>query len=376
MISTPWQDLAEGRASVPVAVDRIDAIGPDTVKFLHSLVSQNISALGIGEGAWTFLLQPQGKVTSFAYALRFGDEHVVLLTEPGFGEALHTALSRYRIRTKCDLALNTNSAANVSFVNAAPSFAVTETPEPFLHGQTNGPEAYNTARIVNGWPVQPNEMNDRTIPNETGVLGEAVNFTKGCYIGQELVERIDSRGATTPRRLVRLVGFVNADGVTAEGATPDEVGSESWATKSPASVADGSNIVGLNPTEADGDVERARKRGWSANSLVGSELGLRASADRETVSAHEVAAKSDSDSGPEAPTAKAVGSLTSVVADRELEGGLAGLAYVARSVEDGSKVTIIGTSFSATVTALRAPVTAPVTQSSGVRSTATMGRKA
>ena len=40
-----------------------------------------------------------------------------------------------------------------------------------------------------------------TIPAVTGVTGVAVNFTKGCYPGQELVERMDSRGAEAPSSL-------------------------------------------------------------------------------------------------------------------------------------------------------------------------------
>ena len=40
-----------------------------------------------------------------------------------------------------------------------------------------------------------------TIPAETGISAVAVSFTKGCYPGQELVERMDSRGATPPRQL-------------------------------------------------------------------------------------------------------------------------------------------------------------------------------
>lgn len=43
-----------------------------------------------------------------------------------------------------------------------------------------------------------------TIPAETGLLGVAVSFTKGCYPGQELVERMDARGAVARRRLVTV----------------------------------------------------------------------------------------------------------------------------------------------------------------------------
>jgi len=53
-----------------------------------------------------------------------------------------------------------------------------------------------------------------TIPAETGITGAAVSFTKGCYTGQELVERMDARQATPPRRLVR----VHAPAPLVEGA--------------------------------------------------------------------------------------------------------------------------------------------------------------
>jgi folate-binding protein YgfZ len=43
-----------------------------------------------------------------------------------------------------------------------------------------------------------------SIPAETGITDVAVSFTKGCYPGQELVERMDSRAATAPRLLRRL----------------------------------------------------------------------------------------------------------------------------------------------------------------------------
>ena len=48
------------------------------------------------------------------------------------------------------------------------------------------------------------DMTGESIPTETGLTDVAVSFTKGCYPGQELVERMDSRGATAPRSL-RLI---------------------------------------------------------------------------------------------------------------------------------------------------------------------------
>jgi folate-binding Fe-S cluster repair protein YgfZ len=61
-----------------------------------------------------------------------------------------------------------------------------------------------------------------TIPAETGILELAVSFTKGCYPGQELVERMDSRGSSAPFHLVALDrrdGDVIGGDVVVDGAT-------------------------------------------------------------------------------------------------------------------------------------------------------------
>lgn len=54
-----------------------------------------------------------------------------------------------------------------------------------------GEEAYNLFRIENGVPAFPNEINDNINPHENGLIGE-VSFTKGCYIGQEVVARLET----------------------------------------------------------------------------------------------------------------------------------------------------------------------------------------
>ena len=63
------------------------------------------------------------------------------------------------------------------------------------------PAAYEEVRIRAGIPVMGAELTDKTIPGETGLIDLTVSFTKGCYTGQELVARIDSRGGNVPRHL-------------------------------------------------------------------------------------------------------------------------------------------------------------------------------
>jgi len=101
-----------------------------------------------------------------------------------------------------------------------------------LRGRPIGWEAYNTARIEAGSPIFHIDFGHDSLPGETGVLDGAVSFTKGCYLGQEIVARMKSLGH--PKRI--LVGLrVEGDGLpiagsqvaeaTADGAeTPSESG--------------------------------------------------------------------------------------------------------------------------------------------------------
>jgi folate-binding protein YgfZ len=79
---------------------------------------------------------------------------------------------------------------------------------------------YEAIRIRAGIPRMGAELTDKTIPGETGLIEQTVSFTKGCYTGQELVARIDSRGGNVPRRLRRLVpaGPVEAGSALVDGS--------------------------------------------------------------------------------------------------------------------------------------------------------------
>src|SRR5690606_22728547 len=66
------------------------------------------------------------------------------------------------------------------------------------------PAVFEVLRIQSGIPRMGAEVDGSTIPAETGLVEESVSFTKGCYTGQELVARVDSRGGRAPRRVVRI----------------------------------------------------------------------------------------------------------------------------------------------------------------------------
>jgi folate-binding protein YgfZ len=151
--------------------------GPDAQTYLQSQVSQDLTGMTVGEQRWTFLLEPTGKVDNLARVTRVTDERFELDTDAGFGEALLTRIDRFKIRVKAETSI-------------APS---------------TGTPGDESARVKLGWPrlgveIIPGE----TIPAGTGLTAVAVSFTKGCYPGQELVERMDSRAADAPRSLRRL----------------------------------------------------------------------------------------------------------------------------------------------------------------------------
>ena len=171
--------------------------GQDAESFLQGQLSQDIAALAVGEEALSFLLQPQGKVEALLRVRRDGDERFLLDVDAGWGQAVVDRLSRFKLRVKCEITLA----------------GAESLPEPWGSG----------SRVAAVWPAMGRELDDKTIPGETGLIDRAVSFTKGCYTGQELVARIDSRGGNVPRHLRRLV--LGADGVP-EGAAVEVDGKE------------------------------------------------------------------------------------------------------------------------------------------------------
>ena len=85
--------------------------------------------------------------------------------------------------------------------------------------------AYNIARIEAGWPLFQIDFDGRSLPAETGVLDDRVSFTKGCYLGQEVVARMHALGK--PKQI--LIALRLADGQ--EQRLPEE-GAEIFADAS------------------------------------------------------------------------------------------------------------------------------------------------
>jgi folate-binding protein YgfZ len=221
-----------------VEVDRdvVRVTGADAVSFLQGQISQDVEGLAVGASAWSFVLQPQGKVDAWFRVTRVAPEELLLDVDGGFGEALVSRLERFKLRTKADFELlggwrcialrgvavpDGLDAAwpgvdGVDLLGGAPGV-----PDGVAEGTL---EQYEALRIECGVPAMGKELTERTIPAEAGVVERSVSFTKGCYTGQELVARIDSRGGNVPRRLRGLV--LDGDAVPAPGASLTIEGAE------------------------------------------------------------------------------------------------------------------------------------------------------
>jgi folate-binding protein YgfZ len=209
-------------------VDRSDralvtVAGPDAVSFLQSIVSQDIAGLALGESAHTLLLTPQGKLDADIRLVRAGDAEMWLDAEPGAGEPLAASLNRFRIRVKADVDdrtddfgyLSVRGPRSAEFEAAArgaesthvmparngfdvvgPAAVVAAVSDVLREAGVRecGAAAYETLRIEEGVPRQGLDLDDKTIAQEAFLERDAVSFTKGCFLGQELVCRIDSRG--------------------------------------------------------------------------------------------------------------------------------------------------------------------------------------
>lgn len=227
---------------IEVPRDVVQVAGPDAATFLHSQLSQDIRPLPIGGSAWSFLLQPGGRVEVLLRLWRTAEETFVLDTDAGFGETMVARLNRFKIRVRAEIsilpwrclairgissdAVGLNDVVGLNGVvgwgGDVGGFDLLGSAPTAPPGAREGTsDELLAARIASAWPAMGIEIvGGETIPIETGVIPVAVCFTKGCYPGQELVERMDSRGASGPRLLRRVVvesGTVAGDAYIVNG---------------------------------------------------------------------------------------------------------------------------------------------------------------
>jgi folate-binding protein YgfZ len=238
--------VRHGAALVVPAHELLWVRGRDAISFLEGLLSQSVESAPVGSVRRTLLLSPQGRLVSPLWMLR-DQTRVGLVGDPGAGEAVLETLQRFRFRVDVSLEYERLPTAEVwgpdaaaavgaaSGIEALPGTwvgagASVVTHLPFRHidlprwliagidpmelvaagiSPVEG-EAAAAVRIEAGEPLMGVDVGESTIPQEAGLTDGAVDFTKGCYLGQELVARIESRGHVNRH----LRGLLCAEGDT------------------------------------------------------------------------------------------------------------------------------------------------------------------
>ena len=224
-----YEALHEAVIARALSRDVVRVFGPDARAFLQGQASQDLSLLGAAESVESLLLSPQGKFEAYVRIASLGEELFLVESESGWGEVVFQRLRRFKLRVKVTLELEQFTCLEVRGPKAPEpeSFSadggfVARVDWPGLVGfdvvsrqpvspggiGLGDPLAFEAARIEAGWPRPGLELNEKTIPQEAGLAGRTVSFTKGCYTGQELVARLDARGNNVARRLrgLRLAG--------------------------------------------------------------------------------------------------------------------------------------------------------------------------
>ncbi|MEE8331689.1 MAG: glycine cleavage T C-terminal barrel domain-containing protein [Acidimicrobiia bacterium] len=211
--------------------------GSDAVSYLDSLLSQDIAVMRPEQVARSLLLAPSGKLRALLWILR-GESDVGVVADSGYGAQVAADLERFRLRV--DATIEDELIPLFSVVGEATAGWATDGERIMIEADlgevprllTNeipteaavlAPDRAEALRIEAGEPRMGIDVDESTIPQESGLVAAAVDFDKGCYLGQELVARIDSRGHVN-RRLALVV--VGGDSPLPVGATVVADGTE------------------------------------------------------------------------------------------------------------------------------------------------------
>ncbi len=214
--------------------------GEDRVRWLNGMVTNNIRDLAVGHGVYSFLLSAQGRIQGDLVAYDRGD-YLLVTTDREQAPAIAAIFDRYIIMDDVEVAdisdnlatigvagphardLLSNACIDVTQLEPGQvsdtvwrdiGISVARSAQPPMDGYEiwfsgdnadkvwdalqsfgatlAGSDALELYRIVKGVPRFGVDLRDRDLPQETGQY-YALNFAKGCYIGQEIVERIHAR---------------------------------------------------------------------------------------------------------------------------------------------------------------------------------------
>ena len=269
--TSAWFDLS--------ARGRLKATGADRQRLLHALTTNHVEGLEPGQGVYAFFLNAQGRVLADAIIVCQPDA-LLISTEPETREKVARHIERYIIADDVTLEDMTPATFEIAFEgpDAASRLVFMDMHVPVAeYGATDvdgvlllrasatgqpgfrfigpasrknqlvadlaafapsaGADDVRVVRLENGRPRYGEDITERYIAHETGQM-QALHFHKGCYLGQEIVERVRSRGLVHRQlRALRIEGQAVPEPGEKVLAGANEAGEITSAAWSPAEQA-------------------------------------------------------------------------------------------------------------------------------------------
>ena len=286
---------------------KVRGVGADVLDLLNRLSTNSVDRLLVGEGAPTIFTSEKGRIIDLVYVLNLGD-FVLLLTGSGAQGRVMDWVDRYTFMEDSTLEDVTDEMSLLTVegpkahdvleavtgmgladmeafhsrrfesqglsgwvvrmdIRAHPGFwvVVEDAGKQALleklaaEGATLvGIEAWEAFRIEIGLPMYGNELDEGRNPLEAGLIG-AIDFAKGCYIGQEVIARLD-----TYKKVQRALVSLKVVGVWEEGDAFELDGRRVGTIPSVAQVPGGGDGVGLGYVRVAGGTVGQRFEGEGA----------------------------------------------------------------------------------------------------------------
>ena len=216
-VTGEYQAIRNAAGVIDAQHQVVRVAGPDAESFLDSLLSKHLIELEDEKVVRSLLLGPRGKLRALLWVVRFGEEFL-LVADAEAAASVVADLARFKLRVDLEIfqpepvldlvgpaATDILATAELGAASRALPAPLGDLSRFFVVGsgidelvnagaRPAGRLAYTAVRVEMGEPTMGEDVDESTIPQEAGVVAESVSFTKGCYLGQELVARIDSRG--------------------------------------------------------------------------------------------------------------------------------------------------------------------------------------
>ena len=255
MFSLQSYQAVQGAGGVVRRTDRgvLAVSGTERAAWLQGLLTNDVSRLVEDQPVYAAYLTPQGRMISDMFVVASSDR--ILLDVPAsLAESLRTRLDGLIFSEDVQVAADSGTCGVWTVITPGD---LVEVVAPALPAPYRGlPEidlgTFDVIRIERGVPRFLVDMFDDTIPLEAGIEDRAISFTKGCYVGQEVIVRVTHRGGgRVAKKLVRWMADDSASIVPLEEARIEAAGKDVGRVTSAAFSPARSKVVGLGYVHRD-----------------------------------------------------------------------------------------------------------------------------